>query len=57
MQYNNEGDNDAAGPEKSDTYSLGNNTGDQVIGYGAHSHTTYGKAGTMRLMAWWIRSR
>jgi hypothetical protein len=48
MQYNNEGDSDTQA-ESSATYSLGNNTGDQVIGYGAHNHGTYGKAGTMRL--------
>ena len=46
MKYNNEGDSDTQA-ESSTTYSLGNATGDQVLGYGLSNHGTYGKAGTL----------
>ena len=49
MWYNNEGDNDP-GADKSASYSIGNNTGDQVIGYGLSNHGTYGKAGTLQVI-------
>jgi len=46
MQYNNAADSDPQA-EKSASYSLGNSTADQLLGYGLSSNGTTGNSGTL----------